>query len=351
MERMMELTLRDLARHLGASLVPSDAQGVLTAIGPLDTAGPDQLTFATEDRHFAAARACSAGAILVKKAIDGMDKPQLVVDNVDVSLIRALEIFAPLLSPAPEGIDPTALVGQDVQIGRHVSIGPFVVIEDHVRIGDHTVIGAGCKIGQNTEIGKQTRLYGNVVIYHHCRIGSHVIIQANSTIGSLGFGYAFIEGVPRLIPHNGGVIIEDFVEIGANCCIDRAKFTNTIVGAGTKLDNMVQVGHNVVIGKCCLISAQVGIAGSCRIGDGVVLAGQVGLADNISIGDRAMIGAQSGLMRDVPAGEKQLWTPAVELGQAMRIITEMLRLPKTVKKLKELTKRIERLEAPKDHQG
>jgi UDP-3-O-[3-hydroxymyristoyl] glucosamine N-acyltransferase len=348
---MMELTLQELARRIGATLVPADADAVVTAIRPLDGAGPEYLTFASDERHEAAARACTAGAILVKRPIEGIDRPQLVVDHVDEALIEAMRVFAPRLVPGPEGIDPTARIGPDVQIGRHVSIGPYVVIEDGVRIGDSTVIAAGCKIGQNTEIGEHTRLDGNVVIYHLCRIGSHVIIQANSTIGSVGFGYAFIDGAPRLIPHNGGVIIEDFVEIGANCCIDRAKFTNTIVGAGTKIDNLVQVGHNAVIGKCCLISAQVGIAGSCRIGDGVVLGGQAGLADNLQIGDRAMIAAQAGVMTDVPAGGKWIWAPAVEQGEAWRIIAEVMRLPKTAKKLRELTKRIEHLEAPKDHQG
>jgi UDP-3-O-[3-hydroxymyristoyl] glucosamine N-acyltransferase len=348
---MMEITVQELAGRLGATLIPSDAQGVLAAVGPLDAAGPDRLTFATDDRHYAAARTCPAGAILVKSPIAGVGSPQLVVGNVDAALIEAMKIFAPALTPAQEGVDPTARIAKGVQIGDHVSVGPYVVIDEGVRIGDHVIIAAGCKIGQNVEIGPQTRLDYNVVIYHHCRIGCHVVIQANSTLGSVGFGYAVVDGAPRLVPHNGGVIIEDFVEIGANCCIDRAKFTNTIVGAGTKLDNLVQVGHSVVIGKCCLVCALVGIGGSCRIGDGVVLAGQVGLADNLKIGDRAMIGAQAGVMSDVPAGEKQVWTPALEQGEGMRIVGEVLRLPKTVKQVKELTKRVERLEAPEDHQG
>jgi len=347
----MPLTLQDLAGRLGATLVPSNAEAVVTAVGPLDAAGPDQLSFATDDRHQAAAKTCTAAAVLVKKPIEGISRPQLVVRNVDAALITAMGLFAPQMAPAPEGIDPMARVGRDVQIGRHVSIGPYVVIEDGVRIGDHTVIAAGCRIGQASTVGEHTRLDGNVVVYHLCQIGNHCVIQANSTIGSVGFGYALIEGVPRLVPHNGGVIIEDFVEIGANCCIDRAKFTNTIVGAGTKIDNLVQVGHNVIIGKCCLISAQVGIAGSCQIGDGVVLAGQVGLADNLKIGDRAIIGAQAGVLGDVLAGETRFWTPALERSQAMRTIAELLRLPKTVKHVKELTKRIERLETPEDHQG
>jgi UDP-3-O-[3-hydroxymyristoyl] glucosamine N-acyltransferase len=348
---MMELTVQELAGRLGARLIPPDAQGVLTAVGPLDAAGPDRLTFASEDRHHAVARTSPAGAILVRSPIAGVERPQLVVSNVDGALIEAMKLFAPSLTAAPEGIDPTARIAKGVKIGDHASIGPYVVIEEGVRIGQHVIIAAGCRIGQATEVGDSTRLDCNVVIYHHCRIGSHVIIQANTTIGSVGFGYALVDGAPRLIPHNGGVIIEDCVEIGANCCIDRAKFTNTIVGAGTKIDNLVQIGHNVVIGKCCLISAQAGIAGSCQIGDGVVMAGQVGLADNLKIGDRVMIGAQAGVMSNVPANERVAWTPALEQGEVMRVIGEVLRLPKTVKKMKELAKRVERLEAPEDHQG
>ena len=347
----MGMTLPELAGRLHATLVPADAQGTVTGVGPLDAAGSDQLTFATHERYRAAARTCRAAAILVTKPIEEVRTPQLVVESVDAALIEALLLFAPVLRPATEGIDPTARVSPKAQVGRHVSIGPYVVLEEGVRIGDHTEIGAGCTIGQDVQIGGHTRLDANVVIYHGCRIGSHVIIQANSTIGSVGFGYALIDGVPRLIPHNGGVIIEDFVEIGANCCIDRAKFTNTIVGAGTKLDNLVQVGHNVVIGRCCLISSQVGIGGSSRVGDGVVLGGQVGLADNLLIGDRATIGPQSGVMRDVKAGDKRLLTPDVEMGEAWRVIAEIQRLPRTARQLKELTKRVERLEAPENDQG
>lgn len=347
----MKMTLQELAGRLNATLVPADAQATVTGVGPLDAAGPDQVTFAAQERHRAMARTCRAAAVLVKALMKEVDRPQLIVESVDAALIEALRLFAPPLRPAPEGIDPSARVSPRAEVGRSVSIGPCVVIDDGARIGDHTEIGAGCKIGQAVQIGAQSRLDANVVVYHGCRIGDHVVIQANSTIGSMGFGYAVIDGVPRLIPHNGGVIIEDFVEIGANCCIDRAKFAHTMIGAGTKLDNLVQVGHNVVIGKCCLISAQVGIGGSSRIGDGVVLAGQVGLADNLKIGARVMIGAQAGVMDDVPEGEKRYWSPALEQGEAMRIIGEVLRLPRTVKRLKELTKRVERLEAPEDHQG
>ena len=167
--------------------------------------------------------------------------------------------------------------------------------------------------------------------------------------GQLGFGYSFIKGAHTLIPHNGGVVIEDFVEIGANCCVDRAKFGNTIIGAGTKIDNLVQIAHNVVIGKCCLIAAQVGVAGSCRLGDGVVLAGQVGLADNIEIGAGTMVGAQAGVMSSVGPGQKLAWSPAMDVREAARTVAHVLRLPKLSQQVKQLTARVETLEAAKDH--
>jgi UDP-3-O-[3-hydroxymyristoyl] glucosamine N-acyltransferase len=275
-------------------------------------------------------------------------KPQLIVKNVDAALIETLNVFAPKLKAASEGIDPTAKVGQNVKIAKGVSAGAGVVIDDGAAIGENSVIAGGCKIGENSKLGKNCRLDSNVVVYHNCTIGNNVIIQANSTIGSTGFGYSFIDGSHKLIPHNGGVVIEDFVEIGANCCVDRAKFGNTIIGAGTKIDNLVQIAHNVVIGKCCLIAGQVGISGSCKIGDGVVLAGQVGLVDNIEMGDGAMVGAQSGVTRNVTAGEKIFGSPASEKTEALRIIGLTRRLPEMVESLKQLHKRIERLEAAKD---
>ena len=285
----MSLTIEQLAERLNAELVT--LSGVcnrpgrqISSVAPVEAACESNVTFITNDKHVTALKKSGAGAVIVDRHLDGVIMPQLLVENVNAALITALSIFAPELKPVVRGIDPTAKIGQDVRIAEGVAIGAFVVVEDGVEIGQNSVISSGCKIGENSKIGKNCRLDGNVVVYHNCRLGDSVIIQANSTIGSVGFGYSFIDGAHRLIPHNGGVVIEDFVEIGANCCVDRAKFGNTIVGAGTKVDNLVQIAHNVVIGKCCLIAGQVGISGSCKLGDGVVLGGQVGLADNIEIG-------------------------------------------------------------------
>jgi len=349
----MAWTIAELAQRLGATLAGGKAglDAEITDVQPVKTATGHDLTFVADRKHEGAAKTCGAGAVLVTRPIDGLAIPQLVVENVDAALIEVLGHFAPRLQPPPEGVDASARVGENVRLGPGTSIGPHVVIADDVEIGANTVLGSGCYIGEGTKIGADSRLDANVVVYHQCTIGAHVIIQANCTIGAVGFGYSFLDGGHRLVPHNGGVVIEDFVELGANTCVDRAKFGNTMVGAGTKIDNFVQIGHGVIIGKCCLIAAQVGVAGSCRLGNGVVLAGQVGLADNIEIGDGAMIGAQSGVMSNVAAGSKLAWTPAVDVKEAVRAVAYILRLPKFSQQLKRLTAKVDKLEAAKDHTG
>ncbi|MHC4159240.1 MAG: UDP-3-O-(3-hydroxymyristoyl)glucosamine N-acyltransferase [Planctomycetota bacterium] len=350
----MSLTIAQLAKQLGADLdkIGSNSSSVLskeiTGVRPVKTAGENEVTFVSSNKYKAAVADSSAVAVIVHECIEDLDKPQLVVNNVNAALIEVLNIFAPQLKAVTPGIDPTARLAQNIRIAEGVSVGAYVVIDDGVEIGPNSVIGSGCKIGENSKIGKNCRLDSNVVIYHNCRLGNNVVIQANSTIGSTGFGYSFIDSVHRLIPHNGGVIIEDFVEIGANCCVDRAKFDNTIIGTGTKIDNLVQIAHNAVIGKCCLIIAQSAIAGSSKLGNGVVVGGQAAVRDNIEIGDGAMIAGQSGVIQDVPAGQTMFGTPALEKKEEFRIISARRRLPNMAKQIKQLIKRVERLEAAED---
>jgi UDP-3-O-[3-hydroxymyristoyl] glucosamine N-acyltransferase len=346
----MKLTIAELAQRIGAEVAGGSGKidSYVTAVGPIEAAGESDITFLTDDRYLAALESSRAAAVITSRRLEGLTMPQLVVADVDAVLIEALKLFAPALKAPVAGVDPTAKVGQEVHIAEGVAIGPGVVIEDGAEIGLNSSIGSGCKLGQSSRIGKNCRLDSNVVVYHHCRLGDHVVVQANSTIGSVGFGYSFINGAHQLIPHNGGVVIEDFVEIGANCCIDRAKFGNTVIGAGTKIDNLVQIAHNVIVGKCCLIAGQVGIAGSCRLGDGVVLGGQVGLADNIEIGDGVQVAARSGVAQDAPAGQQLAGLPAIDIREALRIAGLIRRLPKFAEQLKEMTKRIRALEEGKD---
>ncbi len=344
----MELTISQLAEQLGAELA-GDGKKSISAVAPIESAGENDVTFATNSTHTAKLASSNAAAAIVQKRIEGASIAQLIVKDVNGALIKSLNIFAPKLNVPAKGIDPSATIAEDAQIGADVSIGPGVLIDSGVKIGENTIIAAGCKIGQNSKIGKNCRIDSNAVIYYNCTIGNNVIIQANTTIGSTGFGYAFINGEHKLIPHNGGVVIEDCVEIGANCCVDRAKFGNTIIGAGTKIDNLVQIAHNVKIGKCCLIVAQVGIAGSCTIGNGAVLGGQAGMVDNIEIGDGAMIGARSGVNRNISAGQKVVGTPATEVKSALKIIGLTQRLPKLFEQLRQLGERVDKLEASKNN--
>jgi len=343
----MELTVKKLAEHIGAELAGA-GDVVITGVGPVDLAGGNEVTFISNKKHLSKLAGCRGGAVIISERMDGLELPQLIVANVDAALIKTLEIFAPSLEAFPAGVDSTAKVSERAKISATASIGPNAAIGAGAEIGEDTIISSGCHIGAGSKIGSHCRLGPNVVVLHNCRIGNNCIIQANTTIGSTGFGYSLIDGEHKLIPHNGGVIIEDFVEIGANCCVDRAKFDNTVIGAGTKIDNLVQIAHNVIIGRCCLIASLTGISGSCKLGDSVVLGGQVGVADNKRIGDGVMVAGGSAVMQDIADGQVMMGTPAVEAAQARRMFTLRKRLPKMAEQLRQLIKRVERLEAPKD---
>jgi len=349
----MELTIEQLAEKLKAEIIAdkNSRQIKIRAVSPVAAAKENEVTFITDSSFIPELKKCSAAAVISAEKIEKLPIAQLIVKNSQAALIKALKLFAAELDRYQPGIDKTAVIDDTAQIADTAYIGPYAVIEQSSRIGENTAILAGCKIGPDTVIGNNCRLESNVVVYHNCRIGNNVIIQANSTIGSAGFGYAFVDGRHQLIPHNGGVVIEDFVEIGANCAIDRAKLENTIIGAGTKIDNLVQIAHNVIIGKNCLIAALVGIAGSCNIGDNVVLGGQVGIADNVTIGSGVMVGGKSGVVGKVPPGKKLLGMPASDYKNTLKVFTIKKHLPKMAKQLKQLLKRVEKLEASKDNKN
>ncbi|MDZ4182827.1 MAG: UDP-3-O-(3-hydroxymyristoyl)glucosamine N-acyltransferase [Candidatus Cloacimonadaceae bacterium] len=218
-------------------------------------------------------------------------------------------------------IDPSALIGNGVSIADHCVIGKNCVIGDACRIG------ANCVIADGSVLGEKSLLYPNVTIYEDCVLGKEVIIHSGAVIGADGFGFLFMQGMQHKIPQIGNVVIGDRVEIGANSCIDRATFGSTTIGEGTKLDNLVQIGHNCVIGKHCMICAQVGLAGSTHVGDNVYLAGQVGAAGHLKIGDRAMVGAQSGITHEIPADGKYFGSPALEANTMKRVLASQKNLP------------------------
>lgn len=345
---MMEMTVKQLAERLGAELSGSD-DAVIRNIAPVEIAGADNITFVSDEKHLKKLGKSRAGAVITNKSIECFDGSQLIVENVEAGLIKVLEIFAPSLKPAEKGVNDLAKVSSLAEVSEDACIAPFAVIEDNARIGAGTIIESGVRIGENTVVGKNCRLDSNVVVYHNCRIGDNVIIQANSCVGSTGFGYAQINNKPKLIPHNGGVVIEDFVEIGASCCVDRAKFENTVIGAGTKIDNLVQIGHNVVIGKCCIIVGQSGIAGSVKTGDGMVMAGQAAITDNITVGDNVTITAKSMLTRNAASGEVLYGIPAEKMKRRQRIEVMLRRLPEYIKQLKSLSEKVRKIEAADDN--
>jgi UDP-3-O-[3-hydroxymyristoyl] glucosamine N-acyltransferase len=339
----MKLTISELAISLKGKLI-GDGAGQISSVGPIKNANNDTITFITSNKYIPELKRSNAGAVITSQQIDDIATPQIIVTDVNTALIETLNIFAPKLQPRPAGIARSADVAPTAKVSASAYIGRNAVIADGVEIGENTIIDDGCKIGENSKIGKNCRLDCNVVVYHNCIIGNNVIIQANSVIGSTGFGYSFINGAHRLIPHNGGVIIDDFVEIGVSCCVARAKFGNTAIGAGTKIDNLVQISHNVTIGRCCLIAGQSGVAGSGKLGDGVILAGQSGVGDNVEIADGVIVGARAGVTHNITDKALLFGMPAVEKHEAFKIIALTRRLPKLVEQLNQLNKRIEKIE-------
>jgi UDP-3-O-[3-hydroxymyristoyl] glucosamine N-acyltransferase len=342
------LSVSELAGQIDAELI-GDGSINIKAIAPIEVASQGDITFVTGEKYLSMLQRTSASAVISFQKIEGCAKPQLITKDVKAAILKTLELFAVKVEPPQPSIDKTAIIAEGSQVASDASIGPGVVLACGVKIGSKTVISAGCKIGENTVIGNNTRLDFNVAVYHNCSIGNNCIIMANTTIGSTGFGYVFLDNQHKLVPHNGGVIIEDFVDIGANCAIDRAKFENTVIGAGTKIDNLVHIAHNVVIGKCCLITGQVGIAGSSRIGNGVVLAGQVGIKDNVSLGDGVIVGAKGGVMNNIEAGRTVLGQPAIDYSEKLRQVAATQNLPTMAKQLKKLLKRMDAVEAAKDN--
>ncbi|MHC4552188.1 MAG: UDP-3-O-(3-hydroxymyristoyl)glucosamine N-acyltransferase [Planctomycetota bacterium] len=340
------LSLSALSEQIGASLI-GDSNLSVCGVNTIQDAADNEVCFLSSGKHAKGLEQTRAAAVITGERVEGFARAQLVVENVDRALIEAMTLFIPKLKGF-EGVHPTAVVEANVELDPTAVIGPNAYIGHGVTIGAGTVIGPGCSVGENTTIGAQCRLDSNVVVYHNCQIGNGCVIQANSTIGATGFGYSFIDGQHRLIPHNGGVILEDGVEIGTNSCIDRAKFGNTVVGAGTKIDNLVQVAHNVQIGKCCLLAGHVGIAGSTQVGNGVIFAGAAGSSDNLKIGDGAILAKQTAASADVPAGTKMLGAIPQEMTRELRCISVYKRLPEVAKEIKQLHKRVDKLETAKD---
>jgi UDP-3-O-[3-hydroxymyristoyl] glucosamine N-acyltransferase len=337
------LTLGQIAVALGATL-DGDPARVVHGVAPLDAAGPGDISFLIDTRYRDAVQASRAGAFLVPPGVTGLPGPALVAAVPRLALVELIALFHPPTAVRP-GIDRSAIVASDARVSATASIGALSVVETGAVIGAATRLYPLVYVGAGAVIGDECVLYPHTVVREGVRLGRRVIVHAGAVIGADGFGYVFDGSRHRKIPQLGGVRVEDDVEIGANTTIDRGGFGDTVVGQGTKIDNLVQIGHNVEIGEHSVLVAQVGIAGSSRIGRGVMLAGQVGIADHVTVGDGAMVAAQSGVHADIPAGEKVLGAPARPLTQSKRILLAEGHLPEMLRRLRRLERRVAALAA------
>jgi len=294
-----------------------------------DQAIPSSAIFLEQEKLFEIAKASDAGLIITTAAfatrLEGRNL--LICEKPYITTMILLSQWLAMAPKQPAGIHPSAVIDASAQVSDTAVIEAGVKIGAHAVIGDNCRIGADCSIGNNVVLGDGCLFYPRVVVYEDCEIGREVIIHSGAVIGADGFGFALLDGVQRKIPQIGNVIIHDYVEIGANTCIDRATLGSTVIGEGTKLDNLVQIGHNCVIGRQSILCAQVGLAGSTVVGDYVYIAGQVGAAGHLSIGDRAMIGAQAGITNHIPPDSKYFGSPATEANLMKRIMAAQKHLP------------------------
>ncbi len=332
------LSLADLADRIGARVV-GDGGRRIVGIRPLDQAGPEHLSFLHNPRYVGAAASSGAGAIIVSDADQLPDRNLLVCEQPYLAVARALELLHPQPRPEP-GVHPAAVVADDLELGDGACVGALTVIGRGVRIGARAVIDPGCVIGDGVRIGDDARLHPRVVVEWGCRVGNRCVLQAGVVIGSDGYGFATVDGIHHKVPQVGVVVLEDDVEIQANTTVDRATMGATRIGRGSKIDNLVQIAHNVEVGQHCLLVSQVGISGSTRIGDFCVFAGKAGAAGHLDIGERTMVGATAGVMKSVPAGSVLAGFPARPQREWMRAQAAVGRIDALRRRLAELERRI-----------
>jgi UDP-3-O-[3-hydroxymyristoyl] glucosamine N-acyltransferase len=327
----MPFTTAEIAKHLSGEVL-GDSNTALTGFATADQAKPGDLTFAENEEFFASAEASAATAIIADQRFSSSKKILIRVPNARIAFAKALALFFP--EPVrPAGIHPLSVVAASAQVDPTAHIGPHCTVGERVKIGARCVLQAGNFIGDDSTLADEVNLFPNVTIYPRTEIGKRVRIHAGTTIGSDGYGYVLDGGFHRKVPQIGNVTIGDDVEIGANVAIDRGALGPTIIGKGTKIDNLVQIAHNVEIGEHCIVIAQVGIAGSSKLGNYVVIAGQAGIAGHLKIGHQATIGAQAGVMTDIPDKTTWLGAPAQPDREMKRQFIALQRLPDLLKKI------------------
>lgn len=343
----MDIPLRRIAEVVNGDIC-GDREIVISGVSGIKEAKKGEITFVANKRYAALMDSTRASAIIVSRDIEnGNGRTLLKTDDPYHAFTKVMEIWANgngQLSAKP-GVHPTAVIGNNVKLGRNVSIHAFVVLEDNVELGDNVVIYPQVYVGRKSVVGEETLIYPRVTIREKITVGKRCIIHSGTVIGSDGFGFAPVKGTHHKVPQIGTVIIEDDVEIGANVAIDRATIGKTQIGSGTKIDNLVQIAHNVVIGKNSIIVAQVGLSGSSIIGSGVTIAGQAGVTGHISVGDNSTVAARAGVTKSVPPDSCVSGFPAQPHDREKRLKVSLLRVPETNKKVKDLEKRVRALES------
>lgn len=331
----MEKTLQEIAELVEGEVI-GDGSTKIFGLGSIDTAGEGILTFA-DNLHAEAAKNSKASAVIMPADFSGeLPKNAIISADSKAAFAKLLEIFTPKVK-IPVGVSEKAHIGQNVKIAENVSVMPFAVVDDNAEIKSGAVIYPHTYIGQYSTVGENTVVYSNVTIREHCKIGKNCVIHSSAVIGSDGFGFTTADGVHTKVPQVGNVIVEDDVEIGAHVGIDRAAMGSTVIGHGTKIDNLVHIGHNCKIGANCLIVAQTGISGSTTVGDNVTFGGQVGTVGHIKIGGNSIYAARSGISRDMPEN-------FFGAGFPLQPHNEWLKLQAALKKVPELIKRVAKLE-------
>ncbi|GAM07941.1 UDP-3-O-acylglucosamine N-acyltransferase [Geobacter sp. OR-1] len=338
----MTKSLQELAEFLGARVI-GDPAVVVTGLASLDDAVEGEISFLANPRYAPKVAATKASAVVLPPGADSHGRNVIETPNPYLAFAKLLTLFH-VAPPEPMGVMDGALVGKNVTIGADITVYPGATIMDGVKLGNRSVVYPGAVLYPGVEVGDDVTIHANVVIRERCIIGNRVIIQSGAVIGSDGFGYAPDNGQWYKIPQIGIVIVEDDVEIGANCAIDRAALDVTRIGRGTKIDNLVQIAHNCVIGEDCMIVSQVGISGSTRLGNHVTLAGQVGVVGHLTIGDNAIVGAKSGIAGSLPAGSQVSGIPAYDHRQWLKTSAVVPKLPDVKKSVSALEKRVAELE-------
>ena len=335
----MAKTLEEIAQFIGGKIL-GDKDIVITGVSAIREAKEGDLTFVSNSRYYPFVDKTRASAVIAPKDFNKSRVPLILAENPSLAFSKAISFIFPQEINHPTGIDKTAVIHKTARLGRNVSVAAYSVIGSDAVIGDNSIIYPHVFVGSRTKIGRDALIWPNVSIRENCTIGDRVIIHSNSVIGTDGFGFVEVDGVHKKIPQIGVVEIGDDVEIGACVAVARARFDKTVIASGTKIDNLVQIAHNVIIGENSIIVSQTGISGSTRLGKNVVLAGQVGIVGHIEIGDNVIVGAQSGVNKSLEPNAMYLGSPARAFGLTRRIYVCTGQLPGLFKDVSKIKKHL-----------